>query len=74
MTQGEYVRLTYRYYLQNAEQWTHTRFLGTIISNLLAKEPKLPSELMPLFLDEMYKTDEDRLFEEQQLLNALPKA
>lgn len=77
MTQGEYIRLTYRYYSQHAEQWTHTRFLGTIILNMLAKEPKTPNEVVPLFLDEMYKTDEDRAFEQQQienLINSLPKA
>lgn len=76
MTQAEYIRLTYRYYLQNAEQWTHTRFLGTIISNMLAKNPKTPSELVPLFTDELYKTEEDRLFEQRQiehLINSLPK-
>lgn len=76
MTQAEYIRLTYRYYLQNAEQWTHTRFLGTIISNMLAKNPKTPSELVPLFTDELYKTDEQRLFEQHQaelFLQSLPK-
>lgn len=55
----------------------HTRFLGTIILNMLAKEPKTPNEVVPLFLDEMYKTDEDRAFEQQQienLINSLPKA
>lgn len=77
MTQAEYIRLTYRYYLQNAEQWAHTRFLGTIILNMLAKSPKPPNEVVPLFTDELYKTDEQRLFEQQQienLINSLPKA
>jgi pantothenate kinase-related protein Tda10 len=77
MTQGEFVRLSYRYYLSNAEQWTHTRFLGTIILNMLAKSPKTPSEILPLFTDELYKTDDDRAFEQQQienLINSLPKA
>lgn len=44
---------------------------------MLAKSPKTPSEILPLFTDELYKTDEDRLFEQQQienLINSLPTA